>query len=302
MKTGFRDLDNIIKLNAPQLIVCSSAYYVIEIFLTNVLKNISVDQKISTLYIDNNLMQNCTEDIEKEREIIFENKMHEMQTGLMIRDVSDTTLDDIVSNITMLDRDQLTNNRLVESVLTQEEIKKLSKDNKIELIDIVDGRKYICKYDLFNTEERKRIKEADILLKNSPLFLKHIKKIALDDFKELCYEYRKKNKINIIILNDIETIDHSSETEILNELRELSRKLNIIIIIGYKLIKKDIISLETELIEIKQKCDYIDTLLFFQDGWEGDVLYIWIMKNINNTLGKIDLLHIERYNKLFNLE
>ena len=36
MKTGFYNLDNIIKLNSPQLIVCSSADNVIETFFTNV--------------------------------------------------------------------------------------------------------------------------------------------------------------------------------------------------------------------------------------------------------------------------
>ena len=33
MKTGFKDLDNIIKLRNPQLILCVSADYVIEDFL-----------------------------------------------------------------------------------------------------------------------------------------------------------------------------------------------------------------------------------------------------------------------------
>ena len=304
MKTEYYDLDEIIKLNKPQLIVCSSADYVIEPLLKNILKNISIDQKISALYIDNDLMEDCTKNIKKEREIIFENKMHEMEILPMLMDVSDTTRDDIVSNITMLDRYKLMDNRIVEGVLTKEEIKKLSKDNKIELIDVIDGKKYFNKCDLFNIEDREKIKEADLLLKSSPLFLKHIEKIALEDFKKLCYEYRRDNKINIIILNDIKTINYPSEIEILNELKELSRKLNIIIIIGYNLIKKDTISLETELKELKQRCDYIDTILFLKDGGEVEknILHIWVMKNINDTLEKVDLVYLDEYIKFVNLE
>lgn len=304
MKTGYYDLDEIIKLNKPQLIVCSSADYVVEALLKNILKNISIDQNLSALYIDNDLMEDCTKNIKKEREIIFENKMHEMEILPMLMDVSDTTRDDIVSNITMLDRYKLMDNRIVEGVLTKEEIKKLSKDNKIELIDVIDGKKYFNKCDLFNIEDREKIEEADLLLKSSPLFLKHIEKIALEDFKKLCYEYRRNNKINIIILNDIKTINHSSEIEILNELKELSRKLNIIIIIGYNLIKKDTISLETELKELKQRCDYIDTILFLKDGGEVEknILHIWVMKNINDTLGKVDLVYLDKYIKFANLE
>ena len=143
MKTGFYELDNIVKLNSPQLIVCSSADYVIESFFTNILRNISVDQKVSTLYIDNNLKRDCTESIRKEREILFNNKKHEMEIIPMLMEVTDNTLDDIVSSITMLDRDKIMDNRIVDCVYTQGEIRKLSKNNTIDLIDIIDDEKYI---------------------------------------------------------------------------------------------------------------------------------------------------------------
>ena len=123
MKTGFKDLDNIIKLRNPQLILCVSADYVIEDFLLNIVKNISIIQKKSVLYIDNNLIRDCTENIKKEREIIFENKKYAMEILPMLIEVSDNTLDDIVSSMTMLNRTKLLDNRIVESILTQEEIK-----------------------------------------------------------------------------------------------------------------------------------------------------------------------------------
>ena len=304
VKTGYYDLDNIIKLESPQLIVCSSADNVIETFFTNILKNLSVDQKISALYIDNNLEKDCSENIKKEREIIFENKMHEMEILPMLLEVSDNTLDDIVSNITMLDRYKLMDNRIAERVLTQEEIKKLSKNNKVELIDIIDGKKYIGTCELFNQEEKDKIKKADLLLKSSPLFLEHTESISLNDFKELCYEYKKSNKVNIILLNNINTIKNSSELEIFNELQKISKNLNITIIIGYSLIKKDIISFESELENIKQKCNYIDTIFFLKEGTGEDlnILHIWVIKNKNNTLGKVSLLYLDEYKKCINLE
>lgn len=304
MKTGFYELDNIVKLNSPQLIVCSSADYVIESFFTNILRNISVDQKVSTLYIDNNLKRDCTESIRKEREILFNNKKHEMEIIPMLMEVTDNTLDDIVSSITMLDRDKIMDNRIVDCVYTQGEIRKLSKNNTIDLIDIIDDEKYIVSYKLFNKEEREKIQEADLLLKSSPLFLKHIESITLNDFKEVCFKYKTSNKTNIIILNDINTIKDSSKLEILKELQELSKKLNITIIIGYNLIKKEIISLECELENIKQKCNYIDTIFLLREGTGEDlnILHIWVIKNKNKTLGKVSLLYLEDYKKCVNIE
>ena len=73
MKTGYKELDNLINLNKPQLIVFTSADYIIELFLSNALKNISVEQKLSTLYIDNFLISDCSEAIKKEREVLVNN-------------------------------------------------------------------------------------------------------------------------------------------------------------------------------------------------------------------------------------
>ena len=83
-------------------------------------------------------MRDCTENIKKEREIIFENKNHEMEIVPMLMEVSDNTLDDIVSSITMLDRYKIMDNRIAEGVYTKKEIRNLSKNNTVELIDIID--------------------------------------------------------------------------------------------------------------------------------------------------------------------
>ena len=80
MKTEYYELDKIIELNNSQLIVCSSADKIIETFLCNILKNISVDQAIPVLYIDNNITRDCVNSIKKEREVLFENKKYEIQT------------------------------------------------------------------------------------------------------------------------------------------------------------------------------------------------------------------------------
>lgn len=299
MKTGYYELDNFLNLNKAQLIACSSLDHVIESFFINVLKNTSIDQKIPVLYIDNNLMRDCTENIKKEREIIFENKNHEMEIVPMLMEISDNTLDDIVSSITMLDRYKIMDNRIAEGVYTKEEIRNFSKKNTVELIDIIDDKKYISLCKLFNIEEREKIRETDLLLKSSPLFLEHIEKISLNSFKKLCYKYKANNKVNLIIINNINTIINSNEVELLNELQEMARKLNIPIIIGYDLRTKNTISLENELENIKQKCKYLDTILFLKDGIEEEknILQILILKNINNKLGKISLLFLDKYRK-----
>lgn len=304
MITGFNELDNIVKLNKPQLIVCSSVDPIIEVFLLNIVKSISIDQKIPTLYIDNNLIKDCSENIRKEREILFNDKKHEMEVVPMLMEITDNTLDDIVSNISMLDRFQIMDNRIIEGLLTQKEIQQLSQNNSIELLDIIDGEKYVGTYKLFTTEEKEKIKEADSVIKSSPLFLEHIERLTLKKFKELCYEYKKKNHVSCILLNDIRTIDDSDKHKILKELNDLSKNLDINIIIGNSILCSDVVSLEDVIKELEELTKFIDTILYLKDGGEYDknILHIWILKNISNVLGKVSLLHLEKYKKCFSLE
>lgn len=126
MKSGYNELDKIVNLNKSQFIVCISKGIAIEneIFFINILKNLSVDQKITSLYIDNNIITDCSKNIQKEREIVFENKKYNMEYLPMLMNVSDITRDDIISNISMIDRVKLMNNRIVENTFTQNELKK----------------------------------------------------------------------------------------------------------------------------------------------------------------------------------
>ena len=304
MKTGFKDLDNIIKLRSPQLILCVSADYVIEDFLLNIVKNISIIQKKSVLYIDNNLIRDCTENIKKEREIIFENKKYAMEILPMLIEVSDNTLDDIVSSMTMLNRTKLLDNRIVESILTQEEIIKLSKDNKVDLIEIDDGKKFIKPVELFKEEEKGKLKEADFRIKSSPLFLEHKEGLVLEDLKELCYKYKKENDIKCIFVNNIDIINDYNQQEILKELHDLSKILDINLFIGKSILNVDEISLEDIIKNLEVQVKYTDTILYLKDGGEyyKDILNIWIIKNIFNNLGKVSLLYLKDYNKCISLE
>lgn len=303
MNTGYYDLDKIINLNNSQLIACTSADYVTEPFLSNILKNVSVEQKIPALYIDNYLIKDCSEAIKKEREILLNNQNYEIKLILELMEVSDNTLDDIVSNITMINKFKIMDNRIVKTVLSELEIENLKTDNTINLIEVLEGTEFTYKCELFNTAEENKIREADELLKSSPIYLKHVTKISLADFKEMCYEYKNNYSVNMIILNNINTIDNFNEITILSELHEIAKNLNTPIMIGYDLIKKDTISIENELESVKQKCKYLDTILFLKNGGEEDknILHIWTMKNIKNKLGKINLLYLDEYNKCINM-
>ena len=303
MNTGYYDLDTIINLNNSQLIACTSADYVTEPFLSNILKNVSVEQKIPALYIDNYLIKDCSEAIKKEREILLNNQNYEIKLIPELMEVSDNTLDDIVSNITMINKFKIMDNRIVKTVLSELEIENLKTDNTINLIEVLEGTEFTYKCELFNTAEENKNREADELLKSSPIYLKHVTKISLADFKEMCYEYKNNYSVNMIILNNINTIDNFNEITILSELHEIAKNLNTPIMIGYDLIKKDTISIENELESVKQKCKYLDTILFLKNGGEEDknILHIWTMKNIKNKLGKISLLYLDEYNKCINM-
>ena len=304
MKTGFDDLDNIVKLKSPQLILCVSSDYIIGDFLLNIVKNISIIQKESSLYIDNNLIRDCSENIKKERKIIFENKKYEMEILPMLIEVSDYIIDDIISSMTMLNRTKLLDNRIVESVLTQKEIIKLSKNNKIDLIEIVDGKKFIKTVELFNKEEKDKLKEADFKIKSAPLFLEHKERLSLEDLKELCCKYKKEKNIKCIFLNNIDIINNYNQQEILKELQDLSKKLDINLFIGKSIFNEDEISLENLIKNLEVQEKYTDTILYLKDGvrFDRNILHIWIMKSINKKLGKIELIYLEEYDKYINLE
>ena len=314
MKTGFKDLDNIINLNEPQLIVCTSADYVIHPFLSNVLKNISVEQKISTLYIDELLMSDCSEAIKKEREILFNNQIYEIDLLPELIESTDNTLNDIVACLTMINKFKIFDNRIVENILSESEVENLKIDNKINLVsipDIADGNEFTYECELFNNEEKERVMKADEFLKNSPMYIKHVTKICLSSFKKMCHEYKNNHNVNIIIVEDINTIVNdinttcsSDEITILKELQELSKTLNIPIIIGYSLIRDDEFSIENELENIKQKCKYIDTILFLKIFMleYPNIWHIKVVKNKNNKLGSIRLGYLDEYNKCCNNE
>lgn len=301
MKTGYNELDKIVNLNKSQFIVCMSEGRTIENenFFINILKNISVDQKISSLYIDNNIITDCSKNIKKERKIFFENQKHNMEYLPMLMNVSDITHDDIISNIAMIDRAKLMNNRIIENTFTQNEIEKISNNNEIKLIDMLKGKKYNYICELFTVEEEKRIKKAEQILRNSPFFIKHTNKIDLDKFVKLCHEYKNKEKVNIIILNNLNTIEHSNDLEILRTLKKISIELNITVIMGYPLPKESTFSIN----EIKKRSNYIDTILFLKkiNEFNAITLNIWIVKNIENTLGKIKLAYFDQYMKCANL-
>ena len=305
MKTGFYELDDIIDLNKQQLIVCSSVDNVIEAFLINIFKNIVIDQKRAALYIDNCLVKDdCSDIIKKEREMLFENKKYEMELIPEFIDIADNILDDIIANITMVDRLKLFNNRIVEKILNEQEIRNLKEDNKIKLMEIINRKKYIITIELLSEEEKNKIKKAESIIKTAHLILRHIEKLTMRELKKMCYECKTKYKIEIIILNNINIIKHQEEIKILNELQRLSQELNITIIVGYNIIIKDIISIEHELNDIKNKCNYIDTILFLKKEIEEikDILHIWTIKNINKKLGKIDLLYLDEFKKCINLK
>ena len=305
MKTGFYELDDIINLNKQQLIVCSSVDNVIEAFLINIFKNIVIDQKRAALYIDNCLVKDdCSDIIKKKREMLFENKKYEMELIPEFIDIADNILDDIIANITMVDRLKLFNNRIVEKILNEQEIRHLKEDNKIKLIEIINRKKYIITIELLSEEEKNKIKKAESIIKTAPLILRNIEKLTMRELKKMCYEYKTKYKIEIIILNNINIIKYQEKIKILNELQKLSQELNITIIVGYNIIIKDIISIEHELEDIKNKCSYIDTILFLKKEIEEikDILHIWTMKNINKKLGKIDLLYLDEFKKCINLK
>lgn len=222
----------------------------------------------------------------------------------MLIEVSDYVLDDIISSMTMLNRSKLLDNRIVESVLTQEEIIKLSKNNKVDLIEIVDGKKFIETVDLFNEEEKDKLKEADFIIKSSPLFLEHKEKLSLGDLKELCYKYKKEKDIKCIFLDNIDIINNYNQQEILKELQDLSKKLDINLFIGKLILHKDKISLEDVIKNLEVQAKYSDTILYLKDEgeYDKDILHIWIIKNILKNLGKVILVHLKDYNKCISVE
>ena len=304
MNTGYKDLDEIIDLNKPQLLMISDTDGDTEVFLLNLIKNITVDQNIPTLLFDDNIRINRDKEIQMEREVLFDNKEHEISIDTLMFDVSDYTLDVIAANYAMLDFYKLTENRLVEGILNSKEIEEVKENNKINLIEILDGKKYNFRCNLFSENERKLLSEADKKIKESLLYLSHIKNITIKDFKEICYKYKKDNEIKFIVLNDINLIEKCNKKELLKQLQELAKELEAIIFVSEKIIHKDIISLENEINRIQENIKFIDTIIFLKKIGEDvkELKSLYIIRNINKKLGKVELLYLKDYCKYTNLE
>lgn len=213
MKTGFNDLDKIINLSEPQLILipelipcndydCNIDY----LFVNNILHNIGIEQKIPSA--------------------IFSFDVDDIKTR--------------VCNLTLeMDWSLVKATYFLEEEFEKDVIKKYRKGNKVQipLNDYIDDEEIdfgvISEY-VLSDRKIKKFENEKYNLDNSNLYIEEIENslnYAFDSFKERCINLKKEKDIRIIGIVECIDLTQDNYSLAIKKLADLARELDIIFIV-----------------------------------------------------------------------
>ena len=262
MQTNINDLDKIVKLNNGQVILVASKDGIGEGFNIGLVTEIAIKQKISTAF--------------------FVNRRTDF---IDIRDK-------ILSNYYMINISEITDYRLAESWLA-EEIK--WKNEEYVTIDSGD-----LKLKVLSKENQNKLKIGYEIINKSNLYIDDTTTFTLNEFKTRCRKLKKEKNIKLVVINDLEIIK-APKVSIYSELMNLSRKLNIVIIVAYSLKIEDIelkVPLEKQINDIQTIVKNIDIIIYVEES--STELKLLVMKNNSGDTGIIETIYIEKFLKFVN--
>lgn len=262
MQTNINDLDKIVKLNNGQVILVASKDGIGEGFNIGLVTEIAIKQKISTAF--------------------FVNRRTDF---IDIRDK-------ILSNYYMINISEITDYRLVESWLA-EEIK--WKNEEYVTIDSGD-----LKLKVLSKENQNKLKIGYEKINKSNLYIDDTTTFTLNEFKARCRKLKKEKNIKLVVINDLEIIK-APKVSIYSELMNLSRKLNIVIIVAYSPKIEDIelkVPLEKQINDIQTIVKNIDIIIYVEES--STELKLLVMKNNSGDTGIIETIYIEKFLKFVN--
>lgn len=276
MKTNLEELDKIINLDTPQLVLISGTNKIEKRFNISLVTDIALRQKVPTALFHNKEKVNI-EDI-----------------SYKFTDIQDK----ILSNFYNINISEISDYRLAESCLTEENTKWKEK----EYVFIDDGD---LKLKLLSRENQDKLKYGHEEIEKSNLYIDDTTKFTLDEIETKCRKLKKENNIKMVVINDLEIIS-SSKVTVFKKLKELSTDLNIVIIIAYSPRFDDIdlkTPLEKQISDIETIVKNSDIVLCMNelDEESKGIVKLTIAKNNNGNTSVIEVIYIEKYYKFMTL-
>lgn len=276
MKTNLEELDKIINLDTPQLVLISGTNKIEKRFNISLVTDITLKQKVPTALFHN------------------KEKVNLEDVSYKFTDIRDK----ILSNYYNINISEISDYRLAESCLTSENTKWKEK----EYVFIDDGD---LKIKLLSKENQDKLNFGYEKINKSNLYIDDTTNFTLDEIETKCKKLKKENNIKMVVINDLEIIN-APKVSIFKKLKELSTDLNIVIIIAYSLRFDDIdlnTPLEKQISDIETIVKNSDMVLCMNelDEESKGIVKLTIPQNNNGNTGVIELIYIEKYYKFMTL-
>ena len=276
MKTKFKSIDKIIKLDKSQVILITSTDKIENVFALNLVKNMAIDENIKTALFTN---------------IDLANK--EEQFRIYTKDI-------LASICSTVDINKIIDTRYLKKVLTKEELEITKIKGKAEvLFDKDKGQKLYITKEILDKEEVKRVKESYKKINDAALYINTVEGITIKEFKEKCRNLKLENDIQLIVTST--AIINDTKINVLKTINKLAEELEITILVTTLTIENNNIPLKQELKELVEIMNVADITIYLKLGNEEEKDIVHYEKDKKNKKNIIDFIYLTEYNKLVDL-
>ena len=276
MKTEFKSIDKIIKLDKSQVILITSTDKIENVFALNLVKNMAIDENIKTALFTN---------------IELANK--EEQFRIYTKDI-------LASICSTVDINKIIDTRYLKKVLTKEELEITKIKGKVEvLFDEDNGQKLYITKEILDNEEEKRVNESYKKINNAPLYINTVKGITINEFKEKCRNLKLENDIQLIVTST--AIINDTKINVLKTINKLAEELEITILVTTLTIENNNIPLKQELKELVEIMDIADITIYLKLGNEEEKDIVHCIVDTKNKKNIINFIYLTEYNKFVDL-
>ena len=276
MKTEFKSIDKIIKLDKSQVILITSTDKIENVFALNLVKNMAIDENIKTALFTNIELAN-----EEEQFKIY-------------------TKDILTSICSTVDINKIIDTRYLKKVLTKEELEITKIKGKAEvLFDKDKGQKLYITKEILDKEEAKRVKESYRKINDAPLYINTVEGITIKEFKEKCRNLKLENDIQLIVTSI--AIINDTKINVLKTINKLAEELKITILVTMLTIENNNIPLKQELKELVEIMNIADITIYLKLGNEEEKDIVHCIVDTKNKKNIIDFIYLTEYNKFVDL-
>lgn len=276
MKTEFKSIDKIIKLDKSQVILITSTDKIENVFTLNLVKNMAIDENIKTALFTN---------------IELANK--EEQFRIYTKDI-------LASICSTVDINKIIDTRYLKKVLTKEELEITKIKGKVEvLFDEDNGQKLYIIKEILDNKEEKRVKEGYRKVNDAPLYINTVEGITINEFKEICRNLKLENDIQLIVTST--AIINDTKINVLKTINKLAEELKITILVTTLTIENNNIPLKQELKELVEIMNIADITIYLKLGNEEEKDIVHCIVDTKNKKNIIDFIYLTEYNKFVNL-